>query len=179
MSVLTLFQTSQCSWCRKFYTNEGFLCPFGRLQSNCAAFDELSKAEAWFWREARQELLGPRISEMMGQVTNKGTLSKCRYLECGVLNPNPQKDACWKCGRTLSCPRHPGLILRYSIEADIWRCPDTAHGQVFGVIERPDPAPSQKRGKPRGAGCAAVVVVALLMLGAAGLLGILIAAGLL
>lgn len=129
--ILTLFQMSQCSWRRKFYSNEPSLCPFGRLQSSCASFEELSKVEEWLWREKNLDKIQPRVLDMMEQVVNKGTMARCRHADCGALNPNPQKISCWKCGRSLCCPQHPS-ILRYDLDEDSWKCADTKHGQTFG-----------------------------------------------
>lgn len=122
--TIKIFETSQCSWCRKFYTSEPFLCPFRRLQSNCLYFDRLSdkdrknllEGEKWWWR----------MEDMIRQVTSKGKMAKCRNPECGALNPNPQKDECWRCHESLCCPIHLQLILSYHIEGDFWRCPDTS-----------------------------------------------------
>lgn len=135
--ILALFQTSQCSWCRKFYTNEPFLCPFGQLQSNCASFDKLSEIEGWWWREYKGEKHLPRIADMIRQVEDKGIMAKCRDSKCGALNPNPQKSTCWVCGKqTLCCPQHPSLILRYNIKEDFWKCSLASHNQKFyKVIE--------------------------------------------
>lgn len=131
--VVRIFQTTQCSWCRKFYT-QPFLCPSGRLRSNCVSFDRLG-------REERGQLLGDkkwwwRMADMIQQVQERGIMGKCR--ECGALNPNPQKKVCWHCGKdTLCCPdcqqRGMTLILRYNIERERWKCPNTAHGKEFAL----------------------------------------------
>ena len=137
--LLALFQTSQCSWCRKFYTNEPFLCPCGQLQSNCASFDKLSEIEGWWWREYKVQDYMPRIVDMIRQVENKGIMAKCRDSKCGALNPNPnqQKATCWKCNKSLCCPQHPSLILRYKIEGDYWECPLASHNQKFYKVIAP------------------------------------------
>jgi hypothetical protein len=129
---LTLFQTSQCSWCRKFYTNEPFLCPFKTLQSNCASFEKLFEIPGWWSREKEGEKYLPRIIGMMQHVEAKEIMAKCRDKECGALNPNPQKPTCWKCEKdTLHCPVHESLILRYNIEENYWKCSLTSHTQKY------------------------------------------------
>ena len=55
--ALRMFQTTQCSWCKRFYT-QPFLCPYRRLQSSCRGFDILGEGdrehlladEKWWWR---------------------------------------------------------------------------------------------------------------------------------
>ncbi len=136
--IMALFRTSQCSWCRKFYTNEPFLCPPQRLQSNCHFFDRLSEAEGWWWREYKGDEHLPRIVDMMQQVENKGIMARCRDSECGALNPNSQKTTCWKCGKhTLCCPQHPDLILKYNIGGDYWECLLASHKQKFYRVTEP------------------------------------------
>ena len=52
-----LFQATQCSWCRRFYT-QPFLCPYRKLQSNCPLCARLEDKERmrllgdekWWWR---------------------------------------------------------------------------------------------------------------------------------
>jgi ribosomal protein L37E len=134
-NVVRIFQTTQCSWCRKFYTQEPFLCPARRLQSSCFYFDRLANEE-------RGQLLGDekwwwRMADMIQQVQDRGIMARCR--ECGALNPNPQKAVCWHCGKdTLCCPecqqkRGMKLILRYNIERKRWKCPNTACGKEFAL----------------------------------------------
>ena len=137
-AVLDLFQTSQCSWCKKFYTNEPFLCTSGKLQSNCEWFDELNETGAWEWRDDKREKYLLRIVDMIRIVQSQGTMARCRNPECRALNPNPNpfKSACWKCGKTLSCPQHPYLTLTYNMDENLWRCPLASHSQTFyEVIE--------------------------------------------
>lgn len=129
-NVLRIFQTTQCSWCRKFYT-QPFLCPYSRLQSSCISFDRLGNEE-------RGQLLGDkkwwwRMADMIQQVQERGIMAKCR--ECGALNPNPQKAVCWHCGRnTLCCPHcREAPILRYDIERDFWKCPNAGCGKKFAL----------------------------------------------
>jgi len=130
-NVLRIFQTTQCSWCRKFYT-QPFLCPARKLRSNCISFDRLDKEERgrlledekWWWR----------MADMIQQVQDRGIMGKCR--ECGALNPNPQKSVCWHCGEdTLCCPhcqkRGQKLILRYNIEGEFWKCSNAACSKKF------------------------------------------------
>ncbi|MBA7574108.1 Chaperone protein DnaJ [subsurface metagenome] len=133
-NVVRIFQTTQCSWCKKFYTTEPFLCPFSRLRSNCINFDRLGNEE-------RQQLLGDekwwwRMADMIQQVQDRGIMAKCR--ECGALNPNPKKPVCWHCGKdTLCCPycqkRGQNLILRYNIEGEFWKCSNAGCSKKFTI----------------------------------------------
>jgi len=128
--VLILFDTSQCSWCKLFYTKP-FLCVKGSLHSNCFSFKELSKTERvdiqigvkeWVWR----------AYEMVLRVEDQGVLSRCR--KCGVLNPNPDKYVCWQCGEDLCCPEHKTSVLKYDIydiSGDYWKCRDSACRKKF------------------------------------------------
>lgn len=132
---LTLFQISQCSWCRKFYGNEPFPCPYNTLQSNCFSFDQVSEIPGWYSREKEIKKYEPRIIGMIQHVEEKEILAKCREAKCGAFNPNPQKLTCWKCERdTLRCPEHPELILRYNVEGDYWKCPLASHPQKYHEI---------------------------------------------
>lgn len=122
--AVELFKTTQCSWCKLFYT-QPFLCPYSRLQSNCFSLNRLSD-------EQRRELLGQdkwwwMMQDMIRQAEERGVLAKCR--QCSALNPNPQKPECWQChGDGLTCPTcSGGLILRYDIEGNFWKCPNAAH----------------------------------------------------
>lgn len=134
--ILTLFHTSQCSLCKRFYSNEPFLCPPNQLQSSCASFDRFIEVIGWWSRETEGEKYITRIVDMMHHVIAKGIMAKCRNLKCGALNPNPQKPTCWKCGKSLCCPQHPDLILIYHIEENYWKCPLASHAQKFyEVIE--------------------------------------------
>ena len=131
--ILTLFQTSQCSLCRRFYTNEPFLCPSGKLQSNCASFDQFIEVIGWSSKEKELEKYSLRIVEMMQEVEYKGIMAKCQHSNCGSLNPNPQKPFCWKCGKSLDCPRHPNILI-YNIHENYWKCSDASHPQIFYEI---------------------------------------------
>jgi hypothetical protein len=131
-SIVRLFQTTQCSWCKRFYS-QPFLCPYDHLQSNCRSFSEISTQEReaafsegiWWWR----------MRDMIYSVQERGILAKCR--ECGALNPNPNMHElfCWKCHKnSLCCPgcaKSP--ILRYDIEKDIWKCPNASHGKIYKI----------------------------------------------
>jgi ribosomal protein L37AE/L43A len=129
-SAMKLFQTAQCSWCKKFYT-QPFLCPFRKLKSSCLSFDELDKQnrenylndDKWWWR----------MKDMIQQVQDNGILGKCRL--CGALNPNPQEYVCWQCGEnSLCCPRcQESPILRYNIQKNKWKCPNAGCGKEFAV----------------------------------------------
>jgi ribosomal protein L40E len=118
--TVEMFATTQCSWCRNFYTRP-FLCPSRRLQSNCLSFDKLTE-------EQRKGLLGDpkwwwQMSEMLQQVPRKGLMARCR--KCNALNPNPQIAVCWNDQSSLACPFHENeqQILRYDMENGTWRCP--------------------------------------------------------
>lgn len=71
-NILRIFQTTPCSWCKKFYT-QPFLCPYGRLQSNCVSFDRLGNEERgrflgdekWWWR----------MADMIQQVQERGIMA--------------------------------------------------------------------------------------------------------
>ncbi len=126
------FQDTQCSWCKKFYT-QPFLCPFGILQSNCICFDELDAderrklllTERWWWR----------MIDRMLNVQEKGTMTKCRNPKCLALNPNPKKTVCWRCGEdTLRCPKD-GALLHYHIEGSFWKCSLTSCGKKFAIVK--------------------------------------------
>jgi hypothetical protein len=118
---MKLFQTTQCSWCRKFYT-QPFLCPFKLLESNCVSFEGLTEKERdvflrderWWWR----------MQDMIIRVEEEGVLARCRKSGCLALNPNPNpnKETCWKCGNdALSCPKCRTL-LRYGVDQNRWNC---------------------------------------------------------
>ncbi len=133
-ATIHIFQTTQCSWCTKFYPNEPFLCPARRLQSNCPLFQKLDSSE-------RKRLLGEerwwwRMSDMLEAAAKKGIMAKCRY--CFALNPNPQKVSCWQCGRDgLRCPSCDAKpYLRYSIETNRWKCPNAAHSKSFAYVSK-------------------------------------------
>ena len=136
--ALRVFQTTQCSWCRKFYTQEPFLCPKRRLQSNCFHFDKLSEGERkslledekWWWR----------MSDMLQRVQEKELMAKCRSSSCFALNPNPQKITCWQCGKdTLRCPNpkcEAKPILRYHIERNTWKCPNAGCSKTYAYMPK-------------------------------------------
>lgn len=140
---LALFQTTQCSWCRRFYT-QPMLCPERGLHSNCFFFDGLSETERrwlisdekWWWR----------MVDMILEVRDRGIMAKCREPGCFALNPNPKKSVCWRCGHdSLRCPDRKceaRPILRYNIEQDYWKCPSAGHGAkyVYRIKKRaPEP----------------------------------------
>ena len=140
--VVRLFQTVQCSWCQKLYT-QPFLCPSRRLQSSCISFDRLDE-------EQRRKLLGEqkwwwRISDMMKNAQENGMMTRCR--SCFALNPNPQKRTCWDCGKdTLTCPAC-NTMLRYDVEDGIWKCmrADCGKKYEYGPMKRAaEPALSQE-----------------------------------
>lgn len=130
LEEIKIFRTTQCSWCKKFYTHP-LLCPFMRLQSNCLGYDKLSdsdkdallKDERWRWR----------IVDYVKQVQLNGILARCRNGDCLAFNPNPQKTTCWKCGQdTLCCPKCSGkLYLNYVYARGIWKCRNAACAKEF------------------------------------------------
>jgi DNA-directed RNA polymerase subunit RPC12/RpoP len=130
---INLFHTTQCSWCKKFYT-QPFLCPFPLLHSNCVAFvkltekerDDFLKDDKWWWR----------MQDMIERVEEKGVLARCRKSGCLCLNPNPRKDVCWRCGEPLTCPKHHEVLLRYDMDGDYWRCRSQSHSHKYGPVER-------------------------------------------
>lgn len=128
--TIRTFQTSQCSWCRRFYT-QPFLCPYRRLQSSCVSFDRLGEEE-------RRSLLGDekwwwRMADTLQRVQERGIMAKCREPGCFALNPNPQKAICWQCGRdSLRCPScREAPILRYDSGKDFWKCPNASCSRKF------------------------------------------------
>ncbi|MGD0794046.1 MAG: hypothetical protein ABR958_00430 [Dehalococcoidales bacterium] len=138
--ILDLFQTSQCSWCIKFYNlpNDVSLCPYrGELHSNCSFFDKMSEFEVRMWRDSLFDAFIPAIMDRMLNIQSKGNIARCR--KCGAFNPNPsqKKPYCWKCGESLCCPQHKDLVLRYIIEEDSWKCLLASHGQRFYRIIEP------------------------------------------
>ena len=137
---MNLFQTTQCSWCRKFYT-QPFLCPFPLLHSNCVPFERLTEKE----REAflRDEKWWWRMQDMIVCVEEKGVLTRCRKRDCLHLNPNPRENVCWRCGGTLTCPEHHEVLLRYDIDEDYWRCRLASHSTKYG-IEEPEISPKER-----------------------------------
>jgi ribosomal protein L37AE/L43A len=117
---LTAFQSMQCSWCRRFFT-QPFLCPHrSQLHSNCFFFVELSGEERdkllddekWWWQ----------IVDLVRQTENNGVIKKC--VQCGALNPNPDKLTCWKCSHSIydRCPSCKLPTLYFDLDANYWRC---------------------------------------------------------
>lgn len=134
-AAIKIFQGTQCSWCRKFYT-QPFLCPYGTLQSICVPFVELSQwererflsDERWWWR----------MNDMLFQVKRNGLMAKCREMDCLAFNPNPRSNTCWRCGKdSLRCPSCiPSPILRYDIDNNVWKCANNACGKQFTIKPR-------------------------------------------
>jgi hypothetical protein len=132
--IIRIFQTTQCSWCRNFYTNEPFMCIPRRLQSSCRFIKRLTgeerrsllSEEKWWWR----------MADMLREVEEKGVMAKCRF--CFALNPNPQKTTCWQCNQEgLQCPSCIAVpVLRYSINLDEWKCPNAACGKRYKYVPR-------------------------------------------
>ena len=116
---LTAFQSMQCSWCRKFFT-QPFLCPDRKLHSSCFVFDKLSKEERgkllnnekWWWR----------IVDLVRQAENNGVIKKC--VNCGVLNPNPEQNTCWNCKHNIydRCPKCGLPTLYFDLDDNVWKC---------------------------------------------------------
>jgi predicted RNA-binding Zn-ribbon protein involved in translation (DUF1610 family) len=143
---MRLFQTTQCSWCKKFYT-QPFLCPNELLESNCLSFDRLNegerevflKDEMWWWR----------MQDMIMRAGERGMLGRCR--KCFALNPNPQKRTCWNCGEdTLECPARlkDGTIcktlLRYDIEKNDWKCISAGCSKTYEYRRKEPPVKLQQ-----------------------------------
>jgi hypothetical protein len=133
--IIMLFNTSQCSWCNKFYT-QPFVCVHGTLHSNCFFFEKLSDNDRktkvedarWWWRAI----------EMVRQVEEHGVLARCR--RCGALNPNPEGHICWQHSgeNSLTCPHCLGhIILTYDISGDFWKCPNSKHGGKYTSFSEP------------------------------------------
>jgi len=139
-ALVSIFKTTQCYSCSKFYTSPD-ICPFKRLESNCTYFSEMPKEETtkileegkWSWK----------IMGALQQVKRKGRMAKCHIEGCGKLNPNPQKQACWKCKRAVSllCPyclkAGTRMLLNYDIETQKERCP--LNGCPFNILGHPQP----------------------------------------
>ena len=130
---MRLFQTTQCSWCKKFYT-QPFLCPSDLLKSSCFFFVRLNEKE----RDAflRNEMWWWRMQDMIMRADERGILARCRKNDCFVLNPNPQKRTCWKCGQdTLECPACRTL-LRYDIEQNHWKCISAGCSKTYKYLTK-------------------------------------------
>ena len=128
---LAAFQSMQCSWCRKFFT-QPFLCPDRKLHSSCFSFDELSEEERgkflndekWWWR----------IVDLVRQAENNGVIKKC--VRCGALNPNPEKFACWRCKHNIydRCPKCGLPTLYFDLDDDVWKCSNAVcYGKRFTI----------------------------------------------
>ncbi len=140
---LRIFQGTQCSWCKKFYTQEPFQCPHRRLQSNCISFDRLDEEERasrlgnekWWWK----------VYDMVQQVKEKGVMARCRV--CGAFNPNPNRLTlmCWRCQEhSLGCPALYrgticGTLLEYDTEKDIWKCRNAACSKKYKWMPKKRP----------------------------------------
>jgi len=123
---LTAFQSMQCSWCRRFFT-QPFLCPDRKLHSGCFFFKKLSEDERdrflnderWWWR----------IVDLVRQAENNGVIKKCT--KCGALNPNPEKFTCWQCGHNIydRCPNCDLPTLHFDLDDNYWKC---ANAKCYG-----------------------------------------------
>ncbi|MDD5122905.1 MAG: DnaJ domain-containing protein [Dehalococcoidales bacterium] len=140
--AIKLFQTAQCSWCAKFYTNEPFLCPYNTLKSSCSSFKKINESERrqkladskWWWR----------IYDSVIEANKLRHMHMCRY--CLSINPYPQKTTCWNCGKPglncTSCGAAPVLV--YDIYTKIWKCSNSACGRKFAYVARSkDPKPQE------------------------------------
>ena len=133
---LTAFQSMQCSWCRRFFT-QPFLCPYRlQLHSSCFFFDGLSAEERgklldddkWWWR----------IVDLVRRTENNGVIKKCA--QCGALNPNPEKFTCWNCGRNIydRCPNCGLPTLHFDLDSNLWRCASArCYGKQFAFEKKP------------------------------------------
>ena len=126
---LMAFQSMQCSWCRRFFT-QPFLCPDRKLHSNCFFFDRLSEEERdrfindekWWWR----------VIDLVRWVENNGVIKKCTH--CGALNPNPEKLTCWNCGHNIydRCANCGLPTLYFDLDSNLWRCSNAkCYGKRF------------------------------------------------
>jgi ribosomal protein L37AE/L43A len=117
---LTAFQSMQCSWCKRFFT-QPFLCPYRlQLHSSCFYFNGLSAEERrklldddkWWWR----------IIDLVRRTENNGVIKKC--VHCGALNPNPEQIICWNCGHNIydRCPSCGLPTLYFDLNTNYWRC---------------------------------------------------------
>ncbi len=123
---LTAFQSTQCSWCRRFFT-EPFLCPDRKLHSSCFFFKKLPEEERdkflndekWWWR----------IVDLVRWTENNGVIKKC--VQCGALNPNPEKLICWNCVHNIydRCPNCGLPTLYFDLDINLWRC---SNAKCFG-----------------------------------------------
>lgn len=145
---LTAFQSMQCSWCRRFFT-QPFLCPDRKLHSSCFFFDRLSDEERdnflddekWWWR----------IVDLVRWTENNGVIKKC--VQCGALNPNPEKLTCWRCGHNIydRCSNCGLPTLYFDLDINLWRCSNAkCYGKEFifakGVRIPPEPpSPTRKK----------------------------------
>lgn len=116
---LAAFQSMQCSWCRKFFT-QPFLCHHRKLHSSCFFFDRLSDEERSNFLD--DDKWWSRIVDRVRQVENNGIIKKC--VHCGALNPNPERLTCWNCRRSIydRCPSCGLPTLHFDLDAVYWRC---------------------------------------------------------
>jgi len=147
---LAAFQSMQCSWCGRFFT-QPFLCPHrSQLHSSCFFFSKLSEGERdkfldddkWWWR----------IVDLVRQTENNGVIKKC--VQCGALNPNPDKLTCWNCDHSIydRCPSCRLPTLYFDLDTNYWKCSNNyCSGKKF-TFEREkarykqtkEPAPPKK-----------------------------------
>ncbi len=131
---LELFSSTQCSSCRRFYT-QPFLCIQDKLTSSCRYIDELNQQEReeklenekWHWR----------ISDMLNQSVEHELMTRCRNPQCGALNPNPKTSNCWRCKQnTLRCPScEAAPFLSYDLVTDKWRCINNSCRKTFAFLQ--------------------------------------------
>jgi len=128
---LAAFQSMQCSWCRRFFT-QPFLCPNRKLHSSCFFFDKLSEEERDTF--LNDEKWWGIIVDLVRQAENNGVIKKC--VNCGALNPNPEKFVCWNCKHNIydRCPNPScGLpTLYFDLEDNCWKCSNAiCYGKRF------------------------------------------------
>jgi len=133
---LAAFQLMQCSWCKLFFTQEPFLCPYkGKQHSSCFFIErnnenklseeernKLLDDEKWWWR----------IIDLVRQAENNGVIKKC--VRCGALNPNPDKTTCWKCKNNIldRCPNCSLPTLYFDLDDNCWKCSNAiCYGKRF------------------------------------------------
>ena len=140
---LVAFQSTQCSWCQKFFTRPLLCIQRAQLHSSCFFFEGLPEDERgrllddekWWWQ----------IIDAIRQTENNGVIKKC--VGCGALNPNPDKLKCWKCGRDIDdrCPSCGLPTLYFDLEAGCWKCANNyCSGKMF-TFEREKKRRVQRR----------------------------------
>ena len=90
------FQRMQCSWCRRFFTNEPWRCVERELCTGCLYFEKLSQVERY--ERLRDKKWVYQIDYHVDKA-NRQVIRIC--WKCGALNPKPKKPICWRDSTTL------------------------------------------------------------------------------